>query len=492
MKKILTCFILTLVLAVAMATIAFAGVRVMLDGEVLEFDVPPQIIDGRTMVPLRAIFEALGADIDWDAATQTVTATMDDVVAIMQVGNPAIKVAGDTVTLDVPPMIVDGRTLVPARAVAESFAIDVYWDGDTRTVVLATTSDEPWVIGIMTGTISQGEEYVTAGLMKQRFGYDRILTTTYPDFFGTEPELTIANIRALVDQGVHAIVIVQAPLGVTAAIQQVRADLDEEIFFFVGVPHESPSDIATHADVVVDMNHFLLGQAVAEQAVAMGAERFVHISFPRHLAMSNISYRRDRMIEVAEQHGLEWVDINAPDPMIVGFPASQMFIQENLPYWVAEYGQNTAFFTTNCAMQIPLISEIAVHGGLFVLLCCPGPFHGFPQAFGIDMTGRNGDVDFVLSQIAASIEAEGAIGRISTWPVPINTLLMETGVMYAIEFLEGRTNGRNDYEILRRVIAQVAAETYGLDANVFEVRRWSEFDGNLQNFYLVLSDFVTF
>jgi len=115
------------------------GVNVRLDGNYLFFDdVPPQIIENRTMVPLRVIFEALGADIDWDGDTQTVTATRGDTIVVMQVGNRVITVDGAEVELDVPPMIIDNRTLVPARAVAESFGVDVDWDVDTQTVVLTT------------------------------------------------------------------------------------------------------------------------------------------------------------------------------------------------------------------------------------------------------------------------------------------------------------------------------------------------------------------
>ena len=136
-KKILSVF-LAVLLIFAIAPVTFANIGVTLDGTPITFDVPPQMIDYRTMVPLRAIFEALGADIDWNGDTQTVTATRGGTVVIMQVGNPVITVAGNSVTLDVPPLIVDDRTLVPARAVAESFGVNVDWNQGTQTVILTT------------------------------------------------------------------------------------------------------------------------------------------------------------------------------------------------------------------------------------------------------------------------------------------------------------------------------------------------------------------
>jgi len=115
------------------------GINVRLDGRYLTFDVPPQIIDNRTMVPLRAIFEALGATVAWNEDTRTVTAVRGDTVVVMQVGNYVITVNGNEITLDVPPLIVDNRTLVPARAVAESFGANVDWNAETQTVIIESS-----------------------------------------------------------------------------------------------------------------------------------------------------------------------------------------------------------------------------------------------------------------------------------------------------------------------------------------------------------------
>jgi len=137
MKKFLSVFFV-LAFILSMTSIVFAEIRVTLDGSPIAFDVPPQTINDRTMVPLRAIFEALDANIYWNDNTQTVTATRDGHVVVMRVGDPVITVAGNNVTLDVPPQIVNDRTLVPARAVAESFGVNVDWNGETQTVILTT------------------------------------------------------------------------------------------------------------------------------------------------------------------------------------------------------------------------------------------------------------------------------------------------------------------------------------------------------------------
>ncbi|MCL2838657.1 MAG: WG repeat-containing protein [Oscillospiraceae bacterium] len=112
------------------------NISVTLNGTTIQFDQPPIMQDGRTLVPLRAIFEALGADVEWDGVFQMVTATRGDTVVRLQIGNAVMTVNGENIPLDVPAQIVNDRTLVPARAIAESFGADVQWDGAMQTVII--------------------------------------------------------------------------------------------------------------------------------------------------------------------------------------------------------------------------------------------------------------------------------------------------------------------------------------------------------------------
>lgn len=137
-KRLGFILIIAIMLFSALTVTASANnnVDVMLDGNMLEFDVQPQIINGRTMVPMRKIFESLGASVEWDGNTRTVTAKRAETIVVMQIDNPVMQVNANSLTLDVPPQLVDGRTLVPVRAVAESFDIKVIWDSVTSTVLL--------------------------------------------------------------------------------------------------------------------------------------------------------------------------------------------------------------------------------------------------------------------------------------------------------------------------------------------------------------------
>lgn len=111
------------------------GVRVLLDGSDLLFDVPPVVSEGRTLVPFRTIFEALGYEVEWDGGNGVQAHSTQHQVELT-LGEGEMKVDGESVPLDVPPIAAEGRTLVPLRAVAEASGCDVFWDGERQSVLL--------------------------------------------------------------------------------------------------------------------------------------------------------------------------------------------------------------------------------------------------------------------------------------------------------------------------------------------------------------------
>jgi len=113
-------------------------ISVELNGSRIAFDQPPVIQDGRTLVPLRAIFEAMGATVEWEQQTRMVTSTLDGVTISLAVNSTQLIRNGEVITLDVPAQLVANRTLVPVRAIAESFGADVQWNQATRTVYITT------------------------------------------------------------------------------------------------------------------------------------------------------------------------------------------------------------------------------------------------------------------------------------------------------------------------------------------------------------------
>lgn len=116
---------------------AYNGYTLKVNGRELSLDVPPFNINGRLLVPLRAIFEALGGRIDsWDPVTRTAVGSKGNNKIEIQIDNPNAKVNGKNVKLDVPALIIDNRTLVPMRFISENLGSKVSWDPDTRTVLV--------------------------------------------------------------------------------------------------------------------------------------------------------------------------------------------------------------------------------------------------------------------------------------------------------------------------------------------------------------------
>jgi hypothetical protein len=113
------------------------GIKVVIDGKAMSFDVPPQNVNGRILVPLRTIFEEMGAAIDYDGATRTVKATKGDTTVVLTIGDASPTVNGKVVPLDQPGVIVDGRTLAPLRFVAEAFGGTVDWVAAENTAYIA-------------------------------------------------------------------------------------------------------------------------------------------------------------------------------------------------------------------------------------------------------------------------------------------------------------------------------------------------------------------
>lgn len=154
MKKIIA-IALTVAMAVSAASFAALAddepIKIIVNGEALNIpddDTQPFIENERTLVPMRAIFEALGAHVNWDGETRTIVSydPISDVSITMQIDSATMFVGETPVELDVPAKIVNDRTVVPVRAIAEGMNSKVDWDGDTRTVTVdkdVAKADDP-------------------------------------------------------------------------------------------------------------------------------------------------------------------------------------------------------------------------------------------------------------------------------------------------------------------------------------------------------------
>ncbi|HEV2360007.1 MAG TPA: copper amine oxidase N-terminal domain-containing protein [bacterium] len=130
--------VLALGVGLAAAQTSAPYVKVFVDGSPVYFDQPPVIANARVLVPLRGVFERLGATVAWDPASQTVLAQRGTTSVSLRIGSPQAFVDGQAQFLDVPPMLVGGRTMVPLRFISQTLGANVNWDAASYTVQIAS------------------------------------------------------------------------------------------------------------------------------------------------------------------------------------------------------------------------------------------------------------------------------------------------------------------------------------------------------------------
>ena len=181
MRQMRTTFVgAALLLAVVLAAGAVTGsaqtpapyVRVFVDSQPVAFDVPPQIDAGRVLVPLRGVFERLGATVGWDDRTQTVLAQRGATSVSLQIGNTQAMINGRPAAMDVPAMLVGGRTMVPLRFVSQALGANVNWDANTSTVAIASNGAAVLPPSQSYGPVPPGVTHVTGTIVAVRLPVD--------------------------------------------------------------------------------------------------------------------------------------------------------------------------------------------------------------------------------------------------------------------------------------------------------------------------------
>lgn len=309
-----------------------------------------------------------------------------------------------------------GLAIIPAQLVLaegedKEEQEEVVWDG----------TEAEFHIGVVTGTVSQSEDDLRgAEELIKRYGDSAkggmITHITYPDSFMAEQETTISQIVGLADDPMMRVIVVnQSVPGTAAAFAEIR-EFRDDILLLAGEMHDDPSVIQPVADYVVSADNINRGYLVPLAAQKLGAESFVHVSFPRHMSYQMLSLRRAIMKEACEELGIAFYDETAPDPTSdVGIPGAQQFILEHMDDWVEKYGENTCFFATNDAQTEPLLKKVAELGAIFIEADLPSPLMGYPGAFGIDLKDVAGDWPAILERVEETVVEAGGGGRMGTW-----------------------------------------------------------------------------
>ena len=134
--------ILSVAAAAAMSAVCYAqDINVSLNGNIVSFpNQQPVIVEGRTLIPLRGVFDNMGYAIDWDGETKTVTLKKDSKTLTVAIGQASIDVNGSATAIDVPAQIINGSTMLPLRAIADTTGAEVLWDAESRTATILDDS----------------------------------------------------------------------------------------------------------------------------------------------------------------------------------------------------------------------------------------------------------------------------------------------------------------------------------------------------------------
>ena len=346
-----------------------------------------------------------------------------------------------------------------------------------------TKTADGFHIGIMTGTVSQGEEDFRAGEQVKARWPGRVNMVTYPDNFMNEQETTIAQFVGLSsDPEVKVIMVAQAVPGSVSAARKIREQRPDILIGFVQ-PHEDPAIINTACDIAIQPDQEARGRTIIETAKKMGAKVFVHYSFPRHMSQQLMASRRDIMAKTSKELGIEFHHVNALDPMGEGgLPAAQQFALEDVPRKIDQYGAATAFYCTNDGMQEPIIRAILEKkAGYFVEQDVPAPSAGYPAALGIQIPpDKAGDMPWLNEQIKAKIAERGMSGHFGSWKEPVDMVI--TRAMAAL--LVDAVDKKADYKDMATVQKYMEKEAGGPCL----IRKYDQ----VGNQFLVVLDHITY
>ena len=139
-------------------------IRILLNNTFVECDQPPVIVNDRTLVPMRAIFEALGATVSWNAETRTATGVKDGKTVSVTIDKKEIVIDGTPKTIDTSAQIINDHTMVPARAIAEAFDCDVSWNASQKQVIINAKNQQSYRIE----AVDKNEEVTATAIFNEK------------------------------------------------------------------------------------------------------------------------------------------------------------------------------------------------------------------------------------------------------------------------------------------------------------------------------------
>jgi len=348
-------------------------------------------------------------------------------------------------------------------------------------------------IAIITDVPSHEDDFHSPDRLVKKYGAKKIVHVTWPRDFVAERGKISESVAALAaDREIKALIISQAVPGTNDAIDKFK-QIRDDVFIVFCTCQEPAAETTMRANLLFDCNQVGMGSAMARQAKKQGAKVFIHYTFPRHMSQPLLSARRDAIKQECLKEGIFFVDAIAPDPTgEAGFEGAQKFITEDVPKLVAKYGEDTAFFSTNCAHQKALIRAVVDCHAIFPQPCCPSPFHGFPEALGINAESGYADLNYVIGEACLIAEEKNMTDRLSTWPVSASMMFTNAGAEYAVKWINDEVPKIGiDRTVLEDCMNAYIEEVIG-EASVAYISSCTVGGKTYENYKLVLMSYLDF
>jgi hypothetical protein len=349
------------------------------------------------------------------------------------------------------------RVMVLSLVLMFVFGLAAWGTGKSESATPSRQSAN-WKIGVMTSSVSQGEElFRTAERLIAKYP-NNLIVKTFPDNFTTEQETTISTALSIVsDPNVKVMIFCQGLIGTLAACQKIK-EIRPEVVILCGSFNESVASLTKYTDVFYREDMPAMGKQIVEIARNTGCTTIVHYSFPRHLANAPMAQRLRIIKDEAPKVGIQVVELMTPDPTSdAGVSGTQQFVLADVPRQIQKYGPKTMFFGTNTAQLEPMIKAV-VAGKAYYYPSVQSVFTGYTGALGLSIPPeRKFDVKYYVEQVKQKLAAAGCTGHMGAWVVPFEMFELEGGFLYAKAYCEGKTGGKRfDIEVFKASLSEAA------------------------------------
>jgi hypothetical protein len=350
----------------------------------------------------------------------------------------------------------------------------------------------PGKIALVTDTAKISfEGYHSADMLIARYGADKIIHTTWPEILSQEHEQMTDIVTSLAeDREIRILIINQGIEGCNTAVDKLK-ETRNDIFIVYFMPHEPYVDTGSRANLVFHPNQIKMGHAMVKQAKKQGAKVFVHYSFPRHLDIAVLADQQELIKKTCITEGIQFVGATVLDPRDeTGINAANRYILEDVQKLAARYGEDTAFFCTNCTLQTSLIKAVIDCHAIYPQPCCPSLYHGFPEALGIEMGKDLTDLSSLIIEASEIVKSKNMTDRLSTWPVSPSMMSTSAGAEYAIKWINGEAPETGiDNEILADCMNSYVVDVVGEESSIF-MDSYSEKGVIYDNIKLILMSYL--